>query len=95
VAESSRRQTRLRTTVNGHAHDLEIEPRESLAEVLRDRLHLTGTNVSCDVQICGACTMLGDGMPGHFRAWRASSAARSVPRRTRRWRGLNALASFV
>jgi aerobic carbon-monoxide dehydrogenase small subunit len=53
----------LRTRVNGREHVVEIEPRETLAEVLRDRLLLTGTKVSCDVQVCGACTVLVDGLP--------------------------------
>jgi len=48
--------------VNERAHRLRIEPRESLAEVLRDRLALTGTKVSCDAQVCGACTVLVDGL---------------------------------
>jgi aerobic carbon-monoxide dehydrogenase small subunit len=53
----------LRTRINGRDYALDVEPRESLAEVLRDRLHLTGTKVSCDVQVCGACTVLVDGLP--------------------------------
>src|SRR5260370_40346751 len=40
-----------------------VEPQETLAEVRRERLHLTGTKVSCDVQVCGACTVLLDGLP--------------------------------
>lgn len=50
-------------SVNGEARGLTIEPRETLAEVLRDRLGLTGTKVSCDAQVCGACTVLVDGLP--------------------------------
>jgi aerobic carbon-monoxide dehydrogenase small subunit len=56
-------QLQLRTRVNGREYVLDIEPQELLAEVLRDRLHLTGTKVSCDVQVCGACTVLLDGLP--------------------------------
>jgi len=48
-------------TVNGTRHELELEPRELLAQVLRDRLRLTGTNVGCDTSSCGACTVLVDG----------------------------------
>jgi aerobic carbon-monoxide dehydrogenase small subunit len=48
--------------VNGTPRTLRIEPRETLAEVLRDRLGLTGTKVSCDAQVCGACTVLVDGL---------------------------------
>jgi aerobic-type carbon monoxide dehydrogenase small subunit (CoxS/CutS family) len=50
-------------TVNGASHDLRIEPNETLADVLRDRLALTGTKVSCDAQVCGACTVLVAGLP--------------------------------
>ena len=48
-------------TVNGVSHELELEPRELLAYVLRDRLGLTGTVVGCDTSSCGACTVLLDG----------------------------------
>jgi carbon-monoxide dehydrogenase small subunit len=48
-------------TVNGTQHELELEPRELLVYVLRDRLRLTGTNVGCDTSSCGACTVLVDG----------------------------------
>jgi carbon-monoxide dehydrogenase small subunit len=48
-------------TVNGVRHDLEVEPRELLVYVLRDRLSLTGTNVGCDTSSCGACTVLVNG----------------------------------
>ena len=47
-------------TVNDRPHALRIEPRETLADVVRDRLGLTGTKVSCDAQVCGACTVLVD-----------------------------------
>jgi aerobic carbon-monoxide dehydrogenase small subunit len=48
-------------TVNGTRHELEVEPRELLVYVLRERLGLTGTNVGCDTSACGACTVLLDG----------------------------------
>jgi aerobic carbon-monoxide dehydrogenase small subunit len=48
-------------TVNGAEHLLELEPRELLVYVLRERLGLTGTNVGCDTSSCGACTVLLDG----------------------------------
>jgi carbon-monoxide dehydrogenase small subunit len=48
-------------TVNGTPHELELEPRELLVYVLRDRLRLTGTNVGCDTSSCGSCTVLLDG----------------------------------
>ena len=52
---------RVSLTVNGQAHDLELEPRELLVSVLRERLGLTGTNIGCDTSSCGACTVLVDG----------------------------------
>ena len=48
-------------TVNGAAHQVEIEPRELLVSVLRDRLGLTGTHIGCETTSCGACTVLLDG----------------------------------
>jgi aerobic carbon-monoxide dehydrogenase small subunit len=48
-------------TVNGTGYQLELEPRELLVYVLRDRLGLTGTTVGCDTASCGACTILVDG----------------------------------
>jgi carbon-monoxide dehydrogenase small subunit len=50
-------------TVNGTQHELEVEPRDLLVHVLRERLALTGTNVGCDTSSCGACTVLLDGVP--------------------------------
>jgi carbon-monoxide dehydrogenase small subunit len=52
----------LRFEVNGRDRALRVEPRELLADVLRLRLGLTGLKVSCDVQVCGACTVLVDGL---------------------------------
>jgi aerobic carbon-monoxide dehydrogenase small subunit len=50
-------------TVNGRRHVLTIEPCDLLVDTLRDQLGLTGTKRSCDVQVCGACTVLVDGAP--------------------------------
>jgi aerobic carbon-monoxide dehydrogenase small subunit len=49
--------------LNGKAVDVECEAQETLAEVLRLQLNLPGTKVSCEVQVCGACTVLVDGQP--------------------------------
>lgn len=54
---------KLAFNLNGRPSEVECEHQETLAEVLRDRLNLTGTKVSCDVQVCGACTVLVDGLP--------------------------------
>jgi aerobic-type carbon monoxide dehydrogenase small subunit (CoxS/CutS family) len=48
-------------TVNGVAHEDDVEPRLLLVHYLRDVLGLTGTNVGCDTSSCGACTVLLDG----------------------------------
>ena len=48
-------------TVNGTPRELDLEPRELLVYVLRERLGLTGTNVGCDTSSCGACTVLAEG----------------------------------
>lgn len=57
--------TRLTITpvVNGVLREIEIEPRELLIDMLRRQLGLTGTKRSCDVEVCGACTVLIDGLP--------------------------------
>jgi xanthine dehydrogenase YagT iron-sulfur-binding subunit len=48
-------------TVNGDRKQLEIDPRTSLLDLLREDLHLTGTKKGCDHGQCGACTVLADG----------------------------------
>ena len=49
--------------LNGKAASVEIEPQETLAEVLRTRCRLTGVKVSCEMQVCGSCTVLVDDLP--------------------------------
>lgn len=49
--------------LNGAPVDLEIQPRETLAEMLRARCRLTGVKLSCEAQVCGACTVLVNGLP--------------------------------
>ncbi len=53
----------LELTVNGCMVSLEVEASDLLLDVLRDRLGLYGSKRSCDVQVCGACTVLLDGSP--------------------------------
>jgi aerobic-type carbon monoxide dehydrogenase small subunit (CoxS/CutS family) len=49
--------------VNGVEVSRSVTPRLTLVELLRDDLGLTGTKVSCDLQVCGVCTVLVDGRP--------------------------------
>jgi aerobic carbon-monoxide dehydrogenase small subunit len=53
----------LACSVNGRSVVREIEPQELLLDLLRDSLGLTGAKRSCDVQVCGACTVLVEGLP--------------------------------
>jgi len=54
---------RVVTTVNGTRHEREVEPRLLLADFIRHELGLTGTHVGCEHGVCGACTILVDGVP--------------------------------
>ncbi len=51
----------IRLNVNGRDHELDLEPRVSLLDALRERLAMTGTKKGCDQGACGACTVLVDG----------------------------------
>ena len=51
----------IRLSVNGENHRLVVEPRRLLADVLRDDLGYTGTNLGCEHGACGSCTVLVDG----------------------------------
>lgn len=53
----------LTLTVNGSEVRASIEPNELLLDFLRERLGLTAAKRSCDVQVCGTCTVLVDGGP--------------------------------
>ncbi|WP_336489432.1 xanthine dehydrogenase family Fe-S subunit [Methylobacterium nigriterrae] len=53
----------LALTVNGRPVRTAVEPRTHLADLLRDRLDLTGTHLGCEHGVCGACTVLLDGEP--------------------------------
>ena len=50
-------------SVNGREIVRDVAPQELLLDFLRDSLDLTGAKRSCDVQVCGACTVLVDGLP--------------------------------
>jgi xanthine dehydrogenase YagT iron-sulfur-binding subunit len=51
----------LQIEVNGLKHNLDVEPRVTLLDLLREQLHLTGTKKGCDYGQCGACTVHVDG----------------------------------
>lgn len=53
----------VETTVNGQAVARKVEARRMLLDFIRDDLGLKGTKRSCDSQVCGACTVLVDGLP--------------------------------
>ncbi len=53
--------SQISLNINGNAHNVEVEDRALLADVLRDNLKLTGTHVGCDTSQCGCCTILMNG----------------------------------
>jgi len=64
-------------SVNGREIVRDVEPQELLLDFLRDSLALTGAKRSCDVQVCGACTVLLDGLPVSSCCFLAADAAGS------------------
>jgi carbon-monoxide dehydrogenase small subunit len=52
---------RVAFTVNGKPAEVDVAPRTSLADCLRDTLRLTGTHLGCEHGVCGACTVIVDG----------------------------------
>ena len=50
-------------TVNGIEHSVEVEARTTLLDLVREEFGLTGAKLGCDIQVCGACTLLIDGKP--------------------------------
>ena len=71
LAEDNKKQERIasakpgpvKLTVNGKTHTLELEPRVTLLDALRNDLNLTGAKDVCDTTNCGACTVIIDGKP--------------------------------
>ena len=50
-------------TINGRSHAVSVEPRKTLADVIREDCGQTGTHLGCEHGICGACTVIVDGAP--------------------------------
>ncbi len=61
--------------VNGHAHQVDVEPEMPLLWVLRDHLNLLGTKYGCGIAQCGACTVHMDGQPVRACVVTAAAAA--------------------
>jgi aerobic-type carbon monoxide dehydrogenase small subunit (CoxS/CutS family) len=55
-------QVRVSSTINGVATTFEAEPRMTLADALREKARLTGTHLGCEQGVCGACTVIVDGL---------------------------------
>ena len=49
--------------VNGNERSVEVEARTTLLDMVREQFGLTGAKLGCDIQVCGACTLLVDGKP--------------------------------
>jgi aerobic-type carbon monoxide dehydrogenase small subunit (CoxS/CutS family) len=63
IDERTHDRRRIRCTVNGGGVERDIPVTRMLVDFLRDDLGLTGTKRSCDVEVCGVCTVLVDGHP--------------------------------
>jgi carbon-monoxide dehydrogenase small subunit len=55
--------TNITLTVNGREHAVQVEPRRTLADAIREDCGQTGTHIGCEHGVCGACTVLVDGEP--------------------------------
>ena len=53
----------IKLSINGDAHDVLVDPRHTLLQVLREQLTLTGTKCGCNNGVCGSCTVLIDELP--------------------------------
>jgi carbon-monoxide dehydrogenase small subunit len=61
LSNSGRNFVKINVTINGQAHEADVEPRLLLVHLIRDVVGLTGTHVGCETSICGACTVHLDG----------------------------------
>ena len=72
--------------VNGTPHEVDVQAGEPLSTVLRDRLELTGTKVSCGEGTCGSCTVVVDGRPV-LSCLTLAAACKGASVRTVEWDG--------
>jgi xanthine dehydrogenase YagT iron-sulfur-binding subunit len=61
AAESGSASVKVNLKINGHSHALDLDPRMTLLDALREKLQLTGSKKGCDHGQCGACTVLVNG----------------------------------
>ena len=81
-AEAGAPRTAIAVSVNGARHEIEVEDRWTLAELLRDGIGLTGVKIGCDRSECGACTVLMNGAPvyscSQLAVWAEGAEIRTV-----------------
>src|SRR6185437_6410996 len=65
----------IRLTINGKAHEVDVDPNTPLLWVIREQVGLTGTKYGCGIAQCGACTVHVDGAPMRSCSFPVSAAA--------------------
>ena len=63
MGEEAKQELAIKVWLNGKECETGVDPGETLLELIRDRFGLTGVKRSCDMEVCGACTVLLDGKP--------------------------------
>ena len=63
AGQKGKRTVKCSITVNGDVSVIDVEPRMTLLDALREKIGLTGTHAGCEHGVCGACTVLADGEP--------------------------------
>jgi aerobic carbon-monoxide dehydrogenase small subunit len=76
----------ITVTVNGTAHEADVEPRLLLVHLIRDVFGLTGTHIGCDTSNCGACTVHVDGESAKSCTMLAVQANGASVTTTKAWR---------